>query len=118
MEKRVYLQIDNSDQFFELLKVNPGVIIIKFTATWCKPCKKIKNQVNKHFLQTKDNIICFDLDVDDMFELYSFFQRKRLLNGIPAIFAYHKNNLTHHPDDSISGADTDGIDNFFNNINK
>ena len=37
----------NRKQFQQLLEVNPGYIIIKFTAEWCNPCKKIKADVEK-----------------------------------------------------------------------
>ena len=32
-----------------ILEKNNGVIIIKFTATWCGPCKKIEALVNQYF---------------------------------------------------------------------
>ena len=35
------------------------VILIKFGATWCKPCQKIKVLCNELFRQTPDNTICF-----------------------------------------------------------
>ena len=36
--KTIITELDRN-QFMDLLKVNPGLIIIKFTATWCGPCK-------------------------------------------------------------------------------
>ena len=49
MEKKVYLEIQSKEQFHNILKANTGYVIIKFTATWCKPCQRIKNQVNRFF---------------------------------------------------------------------
>ena len=118
MEKKVYLEINNREQFFEILKANPGVCIIKFTATWCKPCQKIKNQVNKLFMTTNSSTICFDLDVDDMFDLYAYFKKQKLVKGIPAMFAYKKGNLSINPDYSVSGSDIESINTFFKNIYK
>ena len=37
--KDIITSIENRNDFFNLLEVNPGLIIIKFGATWCKPCK-------------------------------------------------------------------------------
>jgi len=116
MEKKVYLEIKDRTEFHKLLKNNPGYIIIKFTATWCKPCKLIKNHVNKHYINTNVNTICFDLDVDEMFDIYSYFKKNKLVKGIPAIFAYKKGNETFIPDYSVSGANIQSIDDFFNNI--
>ena len=47
MPNQTITQIESKDQFFRLLELNPGLIIMKFTATWCKPCKKIKEEVGK-----------------------------------------------------------------------
>lgn len=116
MNKKVYLEITSKEQFHEILKLNPGNIIIKFTATWCKPCKKIKNEVNRYFLNSSESTICFDLDVDDNFEIYNYFKRYRQVNGIPALFLYKKGNTNLSPDKSIIGADTKAIQNFFSNI--
>ena len=88
MEKKVYLEIQSKEQFHDILKANTDTIIIKFTATWCKPCQKIKNQVN-NFLNSPESVICFDLDVDDNFEIYNYFKNRRL-NGIPALFLYKR----------------------------
>ena len=35
--------------FLQLLQENPGVMIFKFTADWCKPCQLIKPYVNEQF---------------------------------------------------------------------
>ena len=67
-------------------------------------------------INTNTNIICFDLDVDEMFDIYSYFKKNKLVNGIPAIFAYKKGNESFVPDYSVSGANISNIDKFFNNI--
>ena len=46
MSRDIIIEL-NRNQFHELLKVNPGYIIIKFTAQWCNPCKKITPEMIK-----------------------------------------------------------------------
>ena len=31
------------EHFIKLMENNPGILIFKFTADWCNPCKKIKD---------------------------------------------------------------------------
>jgi thiol-disulfide isomerase/thioredoxin len=42
-------KIDDVNQFREYLHTNPGLIIIKFGADWCVPCKRIEKQVHDWF---------------------------------------------------------------------
>tara|TARA_A100001015_G_scaffold46982_1_gene51841 strand:- start:5739 stop:6092 length:354 start_codon:yes stop_codon:yes gene_type:complete len=116
MEKKVYLEIQSKEQFHEILKENPNYIIIKFTATWCKPCQRIKNQVNRFFLNSPRSVLCFDLDVDDNFEIYNYFKKNRRLNGIPALFLYKKGNTNLIADESITGASSKALENFFSKV--
>ena len=36
-------------EFLKLLERNPGLMIFKYTAEWCKPCQSIKKEVDAHF---------------------------------------------------------------------
>lgn len=118
VSKQVYVELNNRKDFHEILKHNPGVIVIKLGATWCKPCQKIKTLVNNLFLHTSDTVLCFDLDVDDMFDVYAYFKKNKLVNGIPVILVWKKGNTSLAPDYSVTGSDTVKINNLFkNNIN-
>ena len=66
-------------------------MVFKFGADWCAPCQSIKD-VEKYFAETPDNVICFDLDIDESFDLYAFLKSKKMLTGIPSILAYLKGN--------------------------
>lgn len=116
MKKKVYLEIQSKEQFHNILKANTGYVIIKFTATWCKPCQRIKNQVNRFFLNSPEPVLCFDLDVDDNFEIYNYFKKNRRLNGIPALFLYKKGNTNLIADESITGANSQALENFFSKV--
>ena len=111
--KKVITKIENKAQFYNLLQINPSLIIIKFGATWCKPCKKIKEPVDKFFAQTPENIVCCDIDVDECDELYAFLRNKRMITGIPTLLCYKKGNLEYAPDDSFMGTDLNSLDSFF-----
>ena len=92
------------------------VIVIKFTANWCGPCKRIASQVEKHFLDMPENVICVEIDVDECTDLYSLFRTKHMLTGIPAILAFYGDEPRLRfwiPDDRVVGADVKEVKNFF-----
>ena len=115
VSKQVYVELNNRSDFHEILKHNPGVIVIKLGATWCAPCKKIKALVNTLFLRTSDKVLCFDLDVDEMFDVYAYFKKNKLVNGIPVILVWKKGNTSVAADYSVTGSDTVKINNLFKN---
>jgi thioredoxin 1 len=102
-------------QFTNLLQSNKGLLIIKFGAEWCGPCKKIDPLVydwmNK--LSVRPNIQCAIIDVDDNFEIYAFLKSKKMVNGVPVILCYKKGNDTWIPDKTIVGADEKQVNLFF-----
>ena len=95
-------------------------IIIKFGATWCGPCQKIKTLCNKSFLEMPDNILCFDLDVDDNMDLFGSFKSKKMIKSIPSILSYNCNNNSREQwyisDTFISGSNEKNLLDFFKNI--
>jgi len=106
-------KINSVKQFSEYLQTNPGLIIIKFGAEWCGPCKMIEKQVHDWFDIMPNKVQGFIIDVDESFELYAFLKTKKMVNGIPVILCYDKGNLNYIPSDSIIGADKAGVDAFF-----
>ena len=75
-QKTVITYFKSRDQFLRLLENNPGLIVIKLGATWCGPCKKIKPVVDAFFASSPDDVICCEIDVDESFDLYSYFKSK------------------------------------------
>jgi len=108
----IITEIPTLDSFNQLLRNNPGVIIIKFGATWCGPCKMIENDVKNMFSIMPDNVQCVAIDIDQSLEFYSFMKKNRVLNGVPVIISYNKNNLSLVPDDYVVGASKEKIEAF------
>jgi hypothetical protein len=116
--KTIISSIPNRDSLFHLLENNPGLIILKLGATWCGPCHKIKDVVHAFFATSPDNVVCGDIDVDECIDFYSFLKSKKMVNGIPVMLCYKKGNKTYIPDDSITGADPMGLQQFFKRCGK
>jgi thiol-disulfide isomerase/thioredoxin len=112
-EKTVITYFESREQFMRLLESNPGLVIIKMGATWCKPCAKIKPIVDAFFASSPDNVICCEIDIDQSFDLYSFFKSKKMVNGIPVILCFKKGNVSFIPDDSVTGSTPGDLDAFF-----
>jgi len=111
----VITSLKSLDELKKLLSSNPGILIIKLGATWCGPCQKIEPLVHSYFekMAKMDNVILCNLDVDNNFEVYGHFKRKKIVNGIPALLAYYPENEDGFPDDFIAGADETRVSMFF-----
>lgn len=117
MSKDIYIEIKDRNTFLQYLKENTGVMLFKFKASWCKPCKIIQDDVDKYFEKTNDNVTCFDIDIDEYSDVYKFLKSRKMVNGVPSILGYIKNNDTFVPDFSFSGTDKRQLNDFFDKIN-
>ena len=111
--KEIISEIPSRDAFFHLLNNNPGLIILKFGAEWCGPCKLIKPVVDAFFAQSPVDVVCGEIDVDQSFDVYSMLKSKKMTNGIPVILCYKRGNQTFAPDDIVTGANATQLDGFF-----
>lgn len=102
-------------KFKELLQSNPGKLFIKFTASWCVPCQKIKEHIDTWFdiLSEDPTVQCVILDVDDNFEVYAYLKNKKMVTGIPCVLYYEQGNEHYVCDDTVKGASADEMDTFF-----
>ena len=105
--------IENLNEFNELLSINPGLLIVKFGAEWCGPCKKVETDVKKWFERMPNNVQTVMLDIDESFELYAYLKNKKMLKGIPAILMYKKDNKSYIFDDAVNTSNLDEINDFF-----
>ena len=96
-----------------ILEENPGMVFIKFSADWCKPCQKIKSHVDQWFIRMPDTVQVVTVDIDEDFEVYAFMKNKRMLNGIPAILMYRKGNVDIAYDEIVSSSNIQHVDEFF-----
>ena len=71
-------------------KCKDKILVIKYTAPWCGPCKTIKPMIEEYFSSLPDNVLCADLDVDDEdnMELYSVFHKKKNVKRYPSNFCF------------------------------
>lgn len=101
------------DDFRTVLNNNPGLVMIKFSAVWCKPCKQIEPFVKEWFSKMPNNIQTIVADIDDCIDIYGFLKTKKMLQGVPTILMYKKGNTGYVFDDCVSGTNPTEYDLFF-----
>ena len=106
------------NQFADILAANTGVVLFKFGAEWCGPCKKVDPILSKLYDKTPDNVEIYVLDVDDCFDLYSFLKHKKQVNAIPCILGYFRGNVSYAPNLCYVGSDPDEIIQLFETASK
>jgi thiol:disulfide interchange protein len=111
--KPLITDIPTINKLNEILEKNPGLVIIKFGAEWCGPCKKIEKLVHSCIDYMPETVQSVIIDIDNNFELYAYFKNKKRLNGIPAILCWNKDNVSLIPDDSVVSSDETQVKMFF-----
>jgi thiol-disulfide isomerase/thioredoxin len=109
----IITNIPDRATFLQLLTTNPGLILIKFGAEWCKPCQKINSDVEQFFNSSPNNVVCAMLDVDESFDLYSYFKYHKITNGIPVLMRFDKGNVTGRPNDTVTGTNQTELTQFY-----
>lgn len=120
-------KIITSLDVYELLelqkKLNNRILVLKFGADWCGPCKTIKpfwdewvtaNVVN-------DKFVFADINIEDSVELFVNLKTKKMVKGVPVILVYYGDIKREHwyiPDDSIIGGNIADLKAFFERCNK
>ena len=52
-------------------KTEQHCLLLKFTASWCGPCKTIKPICDKYFKSLPENVIISEIDIDESMDLLS-----------------------------------------------
>ena len=92
--------------------------IFKFSANWCKPCKKISPYIETKLDTINNNVIYYNIDIEDAFDLYAYLKKMKVITGIPALYLYKDNSHILSPEYSVSGTDKSEIDKLFEMANK
>jgi len=93
------------------------VLLLKFGADWCGPCKQIAPAYQEFIRECPANIVCGDINADDNMDLYMALKKQKMVAGIPVFLAFFggvKRDLWFIPDDSVVGADPTAVAQFFN----
>jgi len=122
--KTIYTEL-TLDELKEYLNEGKKVLIIKFGASWCVPCHNIKNLVENNYVEMPDNVLCFDIDVDESGDLFGHLFTKKMVKTLPALLVYYCNSERDYwyiADENISTSDKTVVQDFFtkifNNCNK
>jgi thiol-disulfide isomerase/thioredoxin len=111
--REIITQISNIAEFQTILSNNPGLVVLKLGAEWCGPCKKIQKDVDYAYARFPVTVQPVMLDIDESFELFAYLKKKKRVNGVPALLAWKKGNLSDIPDDVVLGADVPQVRGFF-----
>jgi len=112
-----HTEIQNSTELKSILEQNNNWIILKFTASWCRPCKLIEPVVEPWIQKlSENNVDIYILDIDENFEIYGYLKTKKRLNGVPALLAYKKGNTSIIPDLYTAGSNLQQLNDFFLNV--
>ncbi len=111
------LKLSTREELKQHLKnTNHKVTIIKLTATWCKPCKQINpviEKLNQHYMSKGYDYEYIELDVDNAVDIYAFFKKMKMANGIPTILSFKKELYSDDnffvPFRCLTGADPNGV---------
>ena len=92
---------------------NLGVLIVKFGATWCGPCRQVEPLIHSAMSQAPENVQCAIVDIDEAIDIYGFLKSKKVVVGVPTILVYYSENQNYIPNDVVVGADPKQISALF-----
>tara|TARA_B100000902_G_C27319015_1_gene923145 strand:- start:678 stop:1052 length:375 start_codon:yes stop_codon:yes gene_type:complete len=97
--------LETRNQLKEYIKKN-NIVIVKVSATWCGPCKKIAPQVNQLFSQMNNNVSMVLVDADKGSDICNFLRVKT----VPHLVNY----INGSPQDILTSSKNEDVLKFFN----
>ena len=98
------------------------IIILRFTADWCQPCKSINplcEKMEKEF-ESIDNIKYYEIDIDESIDLYIKLKRYKMVSSIPALLMWKNGERENWyvPDLCVNTSNLTEVELFFENCKK
>lgn len=98
------------------------IIILRFTADWCQPCKSINplcEKMEKEF-ESIDNIKYYEIDIDESIDLYIKLKRYKMVSSIPALLMWKNGERENWyvPDLCVNTSNLTEVQLFFENCKK
>lgn len=115
-DKKIITELNVSQLQALQASIKKDILILKFGADWCGPCKTISPLYQSFIKNSPLNIIFADIDVDENIDLYMALKKQKMVSGIPVFLAFFgdvKRDAWFIPDDSVVGADATAVTNFF-----
>jgi len=97
----------------QVLQNNVNLVILRLTAAWCGPCKRVEPVIEAWPYRGAEDIAFYNLDIDQNVDIYSFLKSKRRVNGVPAVLCYSRGNISILPDEFVSSGDPKDVARFF-----
>lgn len=114
----VIRRISSRERLIDLIQCLTGPLIIKFGASWCRPCRVIADDVVREFNNAPDSWVCCDLDVDENDDIYAFYKKNKQVSGIPALLCIMPGAYNGIPEITFSGTNKSDLAMFFDNIRR
>ena len=115
IQKSIITSLTPEELFTLQRSFSNRIIVVKFGAEWCGPCKKIKPLWNEWISLIPNNIVIVDIDIDESIDLYVQLKAKKMVKGVPTILVFYgdvKREQWYIPDDSVSGGNEGDVKNF------
>ena len=107
----------NVEEFKKTIEENTGCIIMKFSAEWCGPCKKIAPYIQEKVNNLGNKGLQFlEIDIDENCDLFIYLKKKKMVTKVPTFLLYKGTNNSEFCDFSVIGTDVKEIDEMFKMI--